>query len=91
MKIQTADDVQLLVEDFGWLRTHSLEEIRNLLKEMNATEHRRTARLINDRVWDETFDDQMAVSARYAAAKRFTDEDKAIELWYEREANAGKS
>jgi len=91
MKIKTADDVQLLVEDFGWLRDHSLEEIRNLLKEMNATQHRKTARLINDRVWDETFSDEMAVSARYEAAKRFTDEDKAIDLWYERESNAGKS
>jgi hypothetical protein len=91
MKIKTADDVQLLVEDFGWLRDHSLEEIRNLLKEMNATEHRKTARLINDRVWDETLSDEMAVSSRYEAAKRFTDEDKAIDLWYERESNAGKS
>lgn len=86
MNIKTADDVQLLVEDFGWLRDHTLEEIRNLLKEMNAAQHRKTSRLINDRIWDETFDDEMAVAARYDAAKRFSDENKAIDLWFERES-----
>jgi hypothetical protein len=86
MNIKTADDVQLLVEDFRWLLDHSLEEIRNKLKEMNAAQHRKTSRLINERIWDETFDDEMAVSARYEAAKRFSEEDKAIDLWFERES-----
>jgi hypothetical protein len=86
MNIKTADDVQLIVEDFRWLLDHSLEEIRNKLKEMNAAQHRKTSRLINDRIWDETFDDEMAVSARYEAAKRFGEEDKAIDLWFERES-----
>jgi len=86
MNIKTADDVQLLVEDFRWLLDHSLEEIRNKLKEMNAAQHRKTSRLINERIWDETFDDEMAVSARYEAAKRFGEEDKAIDLWFERES-----
>jgi hypothetical protein len=86
MNIKTADDVQLIVEDFRWLLDHSLEEIRNKLKEMNAAQHRKTSRLINDRIWDETFDDEMAVSARYEAAKRFSEEDKAIDLWFERES-----
>ena len=86
MRIKTADDVQLLVEDFRWLLDHSLEEIRNKLKEMNAAQHRKVSRLINDRIWDETFDDEMAVSARYDAAKRFSEEDKAIDLWFERES-----
>ena len=91
MKIRTADDVQLLVEDFNWLMNLSLEEIRNRLKEMNATQHRKVSRLIVDRLWDETFDDEMAVAARFEAAQRFTEEDKAIDLWYERENNARKS
>jgi hypothetical protein len=86
MNIKTADDVQLIVEDFRWLLDHSFEEIRNKLKEMNAAQHRKTSRLINDRIWDETFDDAMAVSARYEAAKRFSEEDKAIDLWFERES-----
>ena len=85
MNIKTADDVQLLVEDFGWKLDDKVEN-RNALKEMNAAEHRRVSHLINQRVWDETFDDEMAVSARFDAAQRFTDMDKAIDLWFERES-----
>jgi hypothetical protein len=85
MKIQTADDVQLLVEDFGWKLDDKVEN-RNALKEINAAEHRRVSVLINQRVWDETFDDEMAITARFDAAQRFTDFDKAIDLWFERES-----
>lgn len=85
MKIKTADDVQMLVEDFGWKLDDKVES-RNALKEMNAAEHRRISFLINQRIWDETFDDEMAVSARFDAAQRFTDMDKAIDLWFERES-----
>ena len=85
MKIKTADDVQMLVEDFGWKLDDKVEN-RNALKEMNAAEHRRISFLINQRIWDETFDDEMAVSARFDAAQRFTDMDKAIDLWFERES-----
>ena len=85
MKIQTADDVQLLVEDFGWKLDDKVEN-RNALKEINAAEHRRVSVLINQRVWDETFDDEMAITARFDAAQRFTDFDKAINLWFERES-----
>jgi hypothetical protein len=85
MKIKTADDVQLLVEDFGWKLDDKVEN-RNALKEINAAEHRRVSLLINQRVWDETFDDEMAVTARFDAAQRFTDFDKAIDLWFERES-----
>lgn len=84
MKIKTADDVQMLVEDFGWKLDDKVEN-RNALKEINAAEHRRVSLLINQRVWDETFDDEMAVTARFDAAQRFTDFDKAIDLWFERE------
>ena len=84
MNIKTADDVQLLVEDFGWKLDDKVEN-RNALKEINAAEHRRVSLLINQRVWDETFDDEMAVTARFDAAQRFTDFDKAIDLWFERE------
>ena len=85
MNIKTADDVQLLVEDFGWKLDDKVEN-RNALKEMNAAEHRRISHLINQRVWDETFDDEMAVTARFDAAQRFTDMDKAIDAWFERES-----
>ena len=84
MKIKTADDVQLLVEDFGWKLDDKVEN-RNALKEINAAEHRRVSMLINQRIWDETFDDEMAITARFDAAQRFTDFDKAIDLWFERE------
>lgn len=85
MNIKTADDVQLLVEDFGWKLDDKVEN-RNALKEINAAEHRRVSVLINQRVWDETFDDEMAISARFDAAQRFTNFDKAIDLWFERES-----
>jgi hypothetical protein len=85
MDIKTADDVQLLVEDFGWKLDDKVEN-RNALKEINAAEHRRVSHLINQRVWDETFDDEMAISARFDAAQRFTNFDKAIDLWFERES-----
>jgi hypothetical protein len=85
MNIKTADDVQLLVEDFGWKLDDKVEN-RNALKEINAAEHRRVSVLINQRVWDETFDDEMAITARFDAAQRFTDFDKAIDLWFERES-----
>lgn len=87
MKIKTADDVQMLVEDFGWKLDDKVEN-RNALKEINAAEHRRVSHLINQRIWDETFDDEMAVTARFDAAQRFTDFDKAIDLWFERESDA---
>ena len=89
MKIKTADDVQLLVEDFGW-KFDDLTENRNALKEINAAEHRRVRRIIRDRHWDETYDDEMAAKANFDAATRFTDMDKAIDLWFERESDAGK-
>ena len=85
MNIKTADDVQLLVEDFGWKLDDKVEN-RNALKEINAAEHRRVSVLINQRIWDETFDDEMAISARFDAAQRFTNFDKAIDLWFERES-----
>ena len=85
MRIKTADDVQLLVEDFGWKLDDKVEN-RNALKEINAAEHRRVSMLINQRIWDETFDDEMAVTARFDAAQRFSDFDKAIDLWFERES-----
>jgi hypothetical protein len=87
MKIETADDVQLLVEDIGFLRDGmSFLEVRNVLKEMNAKEHKRKIHIINQRIWDETFDDEMGVAAKFDAAQRFTLEDKAIDLWFERES-----
>ena len=85
MKIKTADDVQMLVEDYGWKLDDKVEN-RNALKEINAAEHRRVSHLINQRIWDETFDDEMAVTARFDAAQRFTEFDKAIDLWFERES-----
>lgn len=86
MKIETADDVQLLVEDIGFLKDGmSFLEVRNVLKEMNAKEHKRQAHIINQRVWNETYTDETAVTARFDAAQRFSNEDKAIDLWYERE------
>ena len=49
MRIKTADDVQLLVEDFGW-KLDDKVEIRNKLKELNAKEHRRVSHIINQRI-----------------------------------------
>jgi hypothetical protein len=52
---------------------------------MNAAEHRRVRSLIRQRHWDETYDDEMTAKANFDAAQRFTDMDKAIDLWFERE------
>jgi hypothetical protein len=84
MNIKTADDVQLLVEDYGW-KFDDKTENRNALKEMNAAEHRRVRSIIRQRHWDETYDDEMTAKANFDAAQRFTDMDKAIDLWFERE------
>jgi hypothetical protein len=83
MKIEDKWDIQLLVEDFNWHREYTAAEIVNMLKELNAKSHKEISHLINQRVWDETFDDEMAVAARFDAAQRWTKFDKAIEQWYE--------
>lgn len=82
MKLQTADDVQLLVEDFGWhiqdLQTH---EIVFNLETMNNTDLKLALNRISERLWDETFDDQMGALAKLHALKQFEDTNKAIKLW----------
>ena len=83
MKIEDKWDIQLLVEDFNWHREYTAAEIVNMLKELNAKSHKEISHQINQRVWDETLDDEMAVTARFDAAQRWTKFDKAIEQWYE--------
>lgn len=87
MDIRTADDIQLLVEDFGWNRTHSVAETAVLLKEINAESNKQIQTLIDQRVWDETFDDEMAASARFEAALRWTRFDGAIQAWIKGKLN----
>ena len=84
MKIQTADDVQLLVEDMGWKHL-SIQEIVNNLEDMNHEEITAARHLVNKRVWDETFDDEMAATARWHYTRKFAVFAEAIQLWAERQ------
>ncbi len=82
MKLQTADDVQLLVEDMGWhiqdLETHA---IVYRLETMNNLELKMTLKTIADRLWDETFDDQMGDMAKLHAVNLFDTQGAAITEW----------
>ena len=81
MKIENADDVQLLVEDMGW-QFLSPTEIVDKLDALNQEELRAARLLVNLRVWDETYDDEMAASARWAYKRRAAVFTEAIEAWY---------
>lgn len=85
MKIENADDVQMLVEDMGW-KFLSTEEIVNNLEDMNQEEITAARLLVNKRVWDETLDDEMAATARWHYTRRFSVFAEAIQLWAERQS-----
>jgi hypothetical protein len=80
MDIRTASDVQLLVEDMGW-KLLDINEIVNNLEELNARELKAARILVNKRVWDETFDDEMAVKARWEYMRRTSTFADAIYEW----------
>ena len=84
MDIKNAHDVQLLVEDMGWKHLDT-EEIVNNLEDMNHEEIRAARHLVNKRVWDETFDDEMAANARWHYTRKFAVFAEAIQLWAERQ------
>ncbi len=64
MNINTADDVQLLVEDMGCVGM-DINDIVEILERINQQELKAARTLVNQRVWDETFDDEMAAQARW--------------------------
>jgi hypothetical protein len=81
MDIKTATDVQLLVEDMGWKNLSASETVDKL--DALAHEELRAARLqVNRRVWDETFDDEMAALARWSYTRKHATFTEAIEAWY---------
>ena len=81
MDIKTATDVQLLVEDMGWKNLSPSETVDKL--DALAHEELRAARLqVNRRVWDETYDDEMAALARWSYTRKHATFTEAIEAWY---------
>jgi hypothetical protein len=82
MDIKNAEDVQLLVEDMGWKYLPKHEIVSNL-EDMNHEEITKARHLVNQRVWDETLDDEMAATARWHYTRRFSVFAEAIQLWAE--------
>jgi hypothetical protein len=81
MDIKTATDVQLLVEDMGWKQLSPVEIVDKL--DTLAQQELKAARLqVNRRVWDETYDDEMAATARWAYTRKHATFTEAIEIWY---------
>jgi hypothetical protein len=83
MDIRNADDVQMLVEDMGWKLLTPLE-IVDKLDELNHEEIKAARLQVNQRVWDETYDDAMATTARWAYTRKHAVFAEAIEAWYQR-------
>lgn len=84
MDINTADDVQLLVEDMGWRDLH-IDDIVEKLEQINQQELKAARALVNARVWDETFDDEMAAQARWHYMQKTSAFSDAIWAWKKRE------
>lgn len=84
MDINNADDVQLLVEDMGW-QNLPIQEIVEKLEHMNQQELKAARALVNQRVWDETLDDEMAALARWHYTKKTATFTEAIWAWKKRE------
>ena len=81
MDIKNVDDVQLLVEDMGWKLLSPLEVV-DKLDELNDEEIKAARLQVNQRVWDETYDDAMAATARWAYTRKHAVFAEAIEAWY---------
>ena len=85
MDIRNADDVQLLVEDMGWHRDLHIDDIVEKLEQINQAELKAARALVNARVWDETFDDEMAATARWHYMQKASAFSDAIWAWKKRE------
>ena len=82
MDIKNADDVQLLVEDFGWTNlepAHAADKLRRMNDEQIAAQRLQ----VNRRVWDETYDEEMAMKARWHYTRQHAVFAEAIMLWLE--------
>lgn len=84
MDINNADDIELLVESMGW-QTLPVDEVVEKLEAMNERELKQARHLVNQRVWDETFDDEMAAAARWHYMKKTSTFADAIWEWKKRE------
>ena len=85
MDIRNADDIELLVENMVWRPKYSVEEIVEKLEAMNQRELSQARMLVNQRVWDETFDDEMAAQARWHYMQKTSLFADAIWEWKKRE------
>lgn len=81
MDIKTATDVQLLVEDMGWKHLSATETV-DKLDALNQEELKAARMQVNRRVWDETYDDEMAALARWSYTRKHATFTEAIEAWY---------
>lgn len=84
MDINNADDIELLVESMNW-QTLPVDEVVEKLEAMNERELKLARHLVNQRVWDETFDDEMAAQARWHYMQKTSAFADAIWEWKERE------
>lgn len=84
MDINNADDIELLVESMNW-QTLPVDEVVEKLEAMNERELKLARHLVNQRVWDETFDDEMAAAARWHYMKKTSAFADAIWEWQKRE------
>jgi hypothetical protein len=69
MVIKTAYDVQLLVESLTWDKEQTLDDKVDTLQQIAEREIKQARHLVNQRVWDETLDDEMAAKARWQYVK----------------------
>jgi hypothetical protein len=69
MVIKTAYDVQLLVDSMIWDKEQNLDDKVDVLQEIAEQELKRARHLVNQRLWDETLDDEMAAKARWQYIK----------------------
>jgi hypothetical protein len=69
MVIKTKEDVQHLVDSLDWERNQDLDEMVDVLQEIAERELKQARHLVNQRVWDETLDDEMAAKARWQYVK----------------------
>lgn len=81
MVIKTAEDVQHLVDSLQWERHQTLDDKVDVLQQIAERELKQARHLVNQRLWDETLDDEMAAKARWQYIKENHIFHEAILEW----------
>lgn len=69
MVIKNKDDVQLLVDALTWDKDQNLDDKVDALQQIAEQDLKQARHQVNQRVWDETLDDEMAAKARWQYVK----------------------